>query len=166
MDCAEEATYEVQSYLLHYYSYSFKIFMTRRVRYYIINMVILIVILSLVNLCCFLIPTSSGEKMSLCVSTFLTFAIYITIFNETMPKSSTESSAFRVVVLVQTYISGLEIISTSLVLHYHHILVSEIVIWLWSRRITSPKMENAENSFKIDVIRPLNLPFIQEEMTL
>ena len=27
-------------------------------------------------------------------------------------------------------------------------------------------MENAENAFKIDVIRPVNLPFIQEEMTL
>ena len=45
-------------------------------------------------------------------------------------------------------------------------LVSEIVIWLGSRRITSPKMENAENSFQIDVIRHINLPFIQEEMTL
>ena len=46
------------------------------------------------------------------------------------------------------------------------ILVSEIVIWLGSRRVTSPKMENAESSFKIDVIRPVNLPLIQEEMTL
>ena len=27
-------------------------------------------------------------------------------------------------------------------------------------------MENAENSFKIDVIRPVNIPFIQKEMTL
>ena len=27
-------------------------------------------------------------------------------------------------------------------------------------------MENAENSFKIDVIRPVNRPYIQEEMTL
>ena len=28
------------------------------------------------------------------------------------------------------------------------------------------KMENAKTLFKIDVIRPVNLPFIQEEMTL
>ena len=47
-----------------------------------------------------------------------------------------------------------------------YILVSEIVIWLWSRRITSSKMENVENSLIIDVIRPVNLPFNQEEMTL
>ena len=46
------------------------------------------------------------------------------------------------------------------------ILVSGIVIWLGSRRITSPKMENAKNSFKIDVIRPVNLPLIQTQMTL
>ena len=46
------------------------------------------------------------------------------------------------------------------------ILVSEIMIWLGIRRITSPKVENAENSFKIDVIRPVKLPFIRVEMTL
>ena len=44
--------------------------------------------------------------------------------------------------------------------------MSKIVIELGSRRINSPKMENAENSFKIDVIRPVNLPFFQEEMML
>ena len=36
----------------------------------------------------------------------------------------------------------------------------------WWRGIISPKIKNAENSFKIYVIRPVNLPFIQEEMTL
>ena len=46
------------------------------------------------------------------------------------------------------------------------ILVFEIVIWLGPRRTTSPKMDNAENSFKIDVIRHVNLPIIREEMTL
>ena len=46
------------------------------------------------------------------------------------------------------------------------ILVSEIVVWLGSRRINFPKMENAENLLKIDVIKPINLPFIQEKMTL
>ena len=44
--------------------------------------------------------------------------------------------------------------------------MSEIVVWPGSRRITSLKMENAENSFKINKIRPVNLPFIQEEITL
>ena len=52
-------------------------------------------------------------------------------------------------------------------LHFSYIkciLVSEIVIWLGSCRIPSPDMENVENCFKIDVIRPGKLPFIQEEM--
>ena len=44
------------------------------------------------------------------------------------------------------------------------IFVSEIVIWLGSSRINSPKMENVENSFKVQVIRPLNLPFKKEEI--
>ena len=46
------------------------------------------------------------------------------------------------------------------------ILVSDIVIWLASRRFSSPKMENVENYFKINVSRPVNRPFIQKEMTL
>ena len=41
-----------------------------------------------------------------------------------------------------------------------------VVIWFGSQRITSSKMENIENAFKIDVIIPVNLPFTQEEMTL
>ena len=47
-------------------------------------------------------------------------------------------------------------------------LVFGIVIWLGlrTRRITSPKMENVETSFNIDVIRPVNLPFIEGEMSL
>ena len=44
------------------------------------------------------------------------------------------------------------------------ILVSKIVIWLGSRRITSPKMENVDISFKIDVIRHVNLSFIQRKL--
>ena len=39
------------------------------------------------------------------------------------------------------------------------ILVSEIIIWFGLCRITSSKMENTENSLKIDVVRPVNLPF-------
>ena len=46
------------------------------------------------------------------------------------------------------------------------ISVSSIVIWLGARRLTSPKMENAENWFKIIVLRHVSLPFSQEEMTL
>ena len=37
---------------------------------------------------------------------------------------------------------------------------------LWSRRITSLKMENVEKHLKSIQIRPVNLPFIQEEMTI
>ena len=44
--------------------------------------------------------------------------------------------------------------------------MSKFVIWLWSRRITSREMANAENSFKLDVIRHVNLLLIQAEMTL
>ena len=44
--------------------------------------------------------------------------------------------------------------------------MSEIVIWLGSRKITEPEVENVKKSFNIDEIRPVNLPFIQEEMTL
>ena len=54
-----------------------------------------------------------------------------------------------------------------LVHHQAHVLskwFSKLVMFV--TRITSPKIENAENSFKINVIRLLNLLFIQEEMTL
>ena len=45
-------------------------------------------------------------------------------------------------------------------------LVSGMIIWIGSGGTASPQITNVENSYKIDVIRPVKLPFIQEEMTL
>ena len=73
----------------------FQIRMERRATYYILNLILPVIVLAVISLASFMIPPSSGEKMSLCVSTFLTFAIYITIIGGQLPRSSTETSAFR-----------------------------------------------------------------------
>ena len=73
----------------------FEIRMKRRAPYYILNLILPVIVLAVISLASFMIPPSSGEKMSLCVSTFLTFAIYITIIGGQLPRSSTETSAFR-----------------------------------------------------------------------
>ena len=101
-------------------SYVFRIHIKRRMQYYVLNLVLPVVILSIINMCCFLIPSSCGEKMTLSISTFLTFAIYITIISGEMPKSSTEISAFAVFVLIQLFLSGLIIFECSFLLYFLH----------------------------------------------
>ena len=101
-------------------SYVFRIHLKRRMQYYVLNLVVPVVILSIINMCCFLIPSACGDKMTLSISTFLTFAIYITIISGDMPKSSTEISAFAVFVLIQLFLSGLIIIECSFLLYLLH----------------------------------------------
>ena len=57
--------------------------------------------------------------MTLSVSTFLTFAMYITMINKEMPKSSTELSAFGIFLFGQMTISGLVIVLTACELHFY-----------------------------------------------
>ena len=100
--------------------YRFVIHLRRRSLYYIINLVLPVVILSLINLCCFIIPANSGEKLTLSVSIFLTFAVYITIINDEIPKSSTEISYFGLFLFLQLSLSGLVIVLESFILYVHH----------------------------------------------
>ena len=104
----------------NYTSYVFRIYVKRRMQYYLLNLVLPVVILSIINMSCFLIPSSYGDKMTLSISTFLTFAIYITIISGEMPKSSTEISAFAVFVLIQLLLSGLIIIECSFLIYILH----------------------------------------------
>ena len=57
--------------------------------------------------------------MTLSVSTFLTFAMYITMINKEMPKSSTELSAFGIFLFGQMSISGLVIVLAACELHFY-----------------------------------------------
>ena len=97
----------------------FTITLQRRTRYYILNLISPVVLMSCLNLFCFLIPPECGEKMTLSVSIFLTFAVYMTVINGEMPKSSTHILLFGTFLFGQLVLSGMTIILEAIVLHVY-----------------------------------------------
>ena len=64
----------------------------RRPVYYIISTILPISMLSLLNVLVFMLPTNTGEKMTLAVTVLLSFTVFMSVVNEVMPKTSNSIS--------------------------------------------------------------------------
>lgn len=71
---------------------TFKIKIMRRPLYFLVNMVIPILILGLLNGLVFILPASSGERVGYAVTAFLTFAVFLTMVSDNLPKTSNPMS--------------------------------------------------------------------------
>jgi hypothetical protein len=88
----------------------------RRPYYVIINVFVPIFILSILNLMTFLLPVDSGEKMGTTLAIFLTFAVFVTLISDSLPKSSENLSYFGNYVAGQLIISGMTIVMEAIVI--------------------------------------------------
>lgn len=77
-----------------------------------------VIALSILNIFCYLLPIESGEKMGTSMAIFLTFAVFLTIINDSMPKSE-DTPYFTVYLMTQLLISGLTVVLESIVLYIH-----------------------------------------------
>ncbi|XP_069103158.1 neuronal acetylcholine receptor subunit alpha-3-like [Argopecten irradians] len=79
----------------------YHVYLKRRPLHPVLNTLAPIVMLSFLNTLVFLLPANSGEKMTLCISVLLSFTVFLTVFNDTMPKMSTTISYLSVYLVVQ-----------------------------------------------------------------
>ena len=84
----------------------------RKWLFYVLSILTPIVCISMLNIVCFMLPASSGEKITLCISTFLTLAVFLTMITSTLPESSDEISTIGWYVGLQLVGSGLTILVT------------------------------------------------------
>ena len=84
----------------------------RKWLFQVLNIIAPIVCISLLNLTCFMLPASCGEKITLSISIFLTLAVFLTIITSSMPESSDEISILGVYVGLQLLGSALTILTT------------------------------------------------------
>ncbi|XP_062593929.1 acetylcholine receptor subunit beta-like 1 [Saccostrea cucullata] len=110
----EEPTTKVIQNQLH-----FNIMLERKSFYVLISTFLPVVILSVLNLFCFVVPIDSGEKMGFSMAIFLTFAVFLTIINDSMPNSSEKVPFFTIYLITQLVISGLTVVLESFVLLFH-----------------------------------------------
>ena len=96
------------------------IVLRRRPMFTFISVVLPIVVLSVMNTFCYVLPIESGEKIGMSVAIFLTFAVFGSILSDTMPRNSENISWFIVYVTTQIVLSGSTVVMETIVLRMYH----------------------------------------------
>ncbi|XP_046568075.1 neuronal acetylcholine receptor subunit alpha-6-like [Haliotis rubra] len=91
----------------------------RRTTFYILNNILPVVFLSFLNTFVFCLPEESGEKMSLCVSILLSYAMFLTLINSYLPANSDHLCFFSVYLTLLVLISTLTCLVTIFMLALH-----------------------------------------------
>ena len=109
-------TFENQLYDYVTFTFSLK----RKWLYFVINIMGPIVLTSVLNIVCFLLPPESGEKVSLSITIFLTLAVFQNVVNSALPESSDGLSILVIYIGLQLIDSVLTITLTVIILKLHH----------------------------------------------
>ncbi|OWF50067.1 neuronal acetylcholine receptor subunit alpha-2-like [Mizuhopecten yessoensis] len=98
---------------------SFTIVLTRKSTYFIISTTVPVYIICVLNPFVFLLPASSGERISYTITMFLALAVYMTLIGDNMPKVSEPMAGISYFLLVAMLFSCLLIILTIFTLSCH-----------------------------------------------
>ncbi|XP_071109931.1 neuronal acetylcholine receptor subunit alpha-7-like [Haliotis cracherodii] len=94
--------------------------MKRKTLFYAVNMILPIVFLSLLNSLVFAVPANSGEKITLCISVMLSYAVFLTLANDALPENSDGVCYFSAYLATEIFLSVAATIITVVNLAFHH----------------------------------------------
>ncbi|XP_076467563.1 neuronal acetylcholine receptor subunit alpha-2-like [Babylonia areolata] len=98
----------------------FKLQLQRRRSYYVLNIILPILLLSLTSSLTFALPSDAGEKMGLSITVLLAFAVYLTLITEAMPTTSMQVSVVTVYLIVLLSVASANVIFSVFILRLHH----------------------------------------------
>ena len=110
------SAFENQTYDYIYVNFNLK----RKWLYSVINVMGPIVLTSILNIVCFLLPAESGEKVGFSISIFLTLAVFQNVVNRALPESSDGLSILAIFISLQLVGSVLTITLTVIIIKLHH----------------------------------------------
>ena len=93
----------------------------------IMNNLVPVVILAMLNLLCFFVPTESGEKLTFPMSIFLTLAVFLTIIMMSLPESVDGVSYLSLFITFELALSASTLLFTVVTLRFHHEMGNTIV---------------------------------------
>ncbi|XP_069103186.1 neuronal acetylcholine receptor subunit alpha-3-like [Argopecten irradians] len=109
----------------------FTIHLSRRSAFFLITMTAPILLLCFLNPFVFLLPASSGERISYTITMFLSLAVYMTIIGENMPNISDPMAAISYFLLVAMVYSCLMTVLTIFTLCCHAVKdIRRFPVWL------------------------------------
>ncbi|OWF39109.1 Neuronal acetylcholine receptor subunit alpha-6 [Mizuhopecten yessoensis] len=90
----------------------FSMHLTRRSAYFTVSLIIPVLLLCFLNPFVFLLPASSGERISYTITMFLSLAVYMTLIGENIPKVSDPMAGISYFLLLVMFYSCLLILLT------------------------------------------------------
>jgi hypothetical protein len=91
----------------------------RKSLYFVLNILAPLLLLSFLNPLVFVLPVDSGERVSYAMTIFLSFAVFMTLLSENIPKSSEPMSLLSYFLIVTMFKSTLICILTVVILNLH-----------------------------------------------
>ncbi|KAH3797417.1 acetylcholine receptor subunit alpha-like [Dreissena polymorpha] len=86
---------------------NFKMTLKRKPMYFMMSVLLPICMLSILNICVYMIPVNSGEKAGYAVTVFLSFAVFLSIVSDTNPQNSETTPLITYFLVMQTASSAL-----------------------------------------------------------
>ncbi|XP_033747863.1 neuronal acetylcholine receptor subunit alpha-7-like [Pecten maximus] len=124
-------------------------------------MTVPVMLLCFLNPFVFLLPSSSGERISYTITMFLSLAVYMTLIGDILPKVSENMAGMSYFLLAVLFYSGLLIILTIFTLRCESIAdVSQFPRWLrhlarCSCKLKKTKVVSRTKSAKVFTVREL-----------
>ena len=112
-------SYENTLFMSIYSKVVFRITLTRKPRYLLLNIVSPVIILEFLNLFVFVLPIDSGERVSVSITILLTVFVFMTSLSDTLPETHSPYSSFNIFVVAQLMYSSLITISAILMARMH-----------------------------------------------
>ncbi|XP_070175646.1 acetylcholine receptor subunit alpha-like [Littorina saxatilis] len=83
----------------------FRVRLQRKPLFYVVNIIVPMTLLSFLNCLVYVLPTESGEKMTVSVTSFLSLAVFVSFINDTLPQNSDSTCLFSLYVMVHMALS-------------------------------------------------------------
>ncbi|XP_050417818.1 neuronal acetylcholine receptor subunit non-alpha-2-like [Patella vulgata] len=114
--------------------------MKRRALTHVVNSLFPVICLSLLNSFVFILPAGGGERTGVSISLLLSYAIYMTYINQTLPSNSDTLSYFSIYLVCLICKSSLIALATTISLWLHDKKKAQAVAWSLFTRTPSPKI--------------------------
>jgi len=98
---------------------NFKLYLERRPAYYVLNVMVPTGLLSLITLLAFVMPPSSGERVSLQITVLLSLSVFQLILTSYVPVTSTNMPALSIAIALIMVITGLALVANVIVLRLY-----------------------------------------------
>uniref|UniRef100_A0A914CCU9 Uncharacterized protein n=1 Tax=Acrobeloides nanus TaxID=290746 RepID=A0A914CCU9_9BILA len=103
-----------------YHDVTLTISVRRRTLYYAINLICPSILISSLALLGFTLPPDSGEKLNLCITTFMSLCVFMLMVAETMPQTSDAIPLIAIYFTSIMFEVGTSVLCTVIVLNLHH----------------------------------------------